>query len=671
MILRGPIGVAIALLTVVLALSVAFGEGLGRSPRFLLGDAPGLMVIFEPANPNPLKSRVDVSIAHFVAGSELVLGASPEIYAPAMVDRRPVLVRGLEPASFVALAEEEYRLEGAWPSAGEAVAGERLARAFDLEVGDRLTVSGSWRATFRSFRVSGLVAAEGPAGDELLVALSDARALTNVAPGEANLIRLRSSEPPRVSELLAASGPEFTVENLTVEPARPIPREQAFARVRIGNWGPVGGTKPLTLRIDNETIAERAVHVPARSWVEVEFPFTVATPGTHVVRVNPNRTIEVAVPNLTVQGLPEVVGTNATWWSNVVTEQGALVPGTTVAWDGGSAVAAENASFAWSTPRAGRYTLVLTGPQGERGTFRVRAVDPDYLYLPSFRVVSFSVVPSPVEAGRPASAVVRFANDGGAPGEASADVVVDGVAAGSGTIRIGSLDEADLLIPVATSAVGQHRAAFGPHSADYNVVPAAARPSTPLPPELSPDAPPPPPVEAAPPPLAATAGQDIESFLSETIGNVKLAVAAFSAAALLLTAMGVASVVSRELAARASVVGTLRSIGASPGFLLVQAARDALLVCAWSVPAGILAATVVMEALSRWGLLRGFGHAIVPVWGVEPAIRVAVAMIATVLVVALVRLRSQVRETIVSSVRRAPSAGESAVPLSRALGEAR
>ncbi|HEX9341780.1 MAG TPA: FtsX-like permease family protein [Thermoplasmata archaeon] len=148
---------------------------------------------------------------------------SPEILAPTTIEGEPVLARGADPATFLALEG----LPGQAPVVGDrwAFAGEGLASRLGLRVGDSVTIVGSALPRIAFAQITGTYRTDTTANDELVVDFPTARILTGLGPRNFHSIRVRTTDVAslvafldRTGASVHVSGPGFAGADVHSEP---------------------------------------------------------------------------------------------------------------------------------------------------------------------------------------------------------------------------------------------------------------------------------------------------------------------------------------------------------------------------------------------------------------------------------------------------------------------
>ncbi|MBW3583866.1 MAG: hypothetical protein KY455_12295 [Euryarchaeota archaeon] len=259
---------------------------------------------------NPLRGTADRVLGTHGATYTGVQAASPETYAPTVLDGRPVMVKGVDLPAWRDWGSP--RLDsGAWPTGpGEAMAGWRLARALDLAVGDTVVIPASYRIGIETVRVVAIVDGTSLENDELLVDLDTAGRLAALPQDKVTMVHLRLDDPEAdVHALIPPSAVE--VLSIRVSPQPPVPLTPASVEIELENRGPEAATRTLAVRVNDVVVEERTVTLRSGEARNETVRFLV--PDTTKVKVEVNPTAEsetqrghfdLIMPDTTVRGEP-------------------------------------------------------------------------------------------------------------------------------------------------------------------------------------------------------------------------------------------------------------------------------------------------------------------------------------------------------------------------------
>jgi len=149
---------------------------------------------------------------------------SPEILSLGTLRGEPVVVRAVEPGTFLSFERGEW-VQPATVGNRTAYAGEGLVRRLGLAVGDDVTVVGSSVPRIAFVRVAGIYRTATPANDELLVDFPTGRFLSGLGPTAFHSIRLRTSNPAVLLSFLRGfgssvhvSGPDLPRADIASDP---------------------------------------------------------------------------------------------------------------------------------------------------------------------------------------------------------------------------------------------------------------------------------------------------------------------------------------------------------------------------------------------------------------------------------------------------------------------
>ncbi len=207
---------------------------------------------------------------------------SPEIFALGTLDGSAVVVRGVDPAAFLAVegatASLPMHLSPPW-----ALAGGGIASRLGLSLTQELTLVGSAVPRIDVVPLLAVFHASGASNDEVLVDYGTARFLTGVGPGIYHSIRVKTQEPAALLAFLQArgasahvTGPAGSVGNTNTGPVPQDPRIiNLFLRYGLG---------PLPADYLAEGIAEATNSVQVVAWgLEILVALLVAL-GLHGVQ---------------------------------------------------------------------------------------------------------------------------------------------------------------------------------------------------------------------------------------------------------------------------------------------------------------------------------------------------------------------------------------------------
>lgn len=638
MILQRKVVAPLALVVALATVATGYYGGLGDAPGEFVG-GEDLIVIGPEAGGLPGRAETPYALAPLMRSLESVEAVSPEVYAITAIDGRSVVVRGVELEAFLAL--EDARLAaGRLPSnATEAAVGERFAALFDVEPGDAVVVPGVFDRRLVSVRVVGIIASEGPAGDELLVALPTARALVGISADGVHLIRARTADAGNFTSLVTSVEPAFTYSDVSVGPLDALAGEPVTMRAKLTNWGALGGSKRVEVLREGVPLVNTTVYVPPRKTIDVSLSFTLDEEGLTNVTINPTFQLTVRAPQAQFTDLPGLVVEGRPVEARILSIDGAPLPGARV--DLGSANATTDAD--------GRFRLVPRAPGDATATARL---DGERIAIARLTVINashadrvepaftLSLPPGPLGVNEPVTATIGIRNLGGAEGPVFVDLTLDNATVANRSAYLAAGGVAALEVPLGILPAETHRLAIRGTNAslDFTAYPGkdprveqllrsyertGAAPSGP-----------------APQPVSA------ESYIIQIVGDITFAIVALSIATFVVASVGVFAVVSRHLAMRAPSLGILKALGASDRHIVERAAREAAAAALAATLLGIVGGLALGAAIDALDVVRAFGHVVHPEQGWYGILLLALAAMAAIVGATVLLVRSMLAQPV-------------------------
>lgn len=662
---RAAIPVMVAALVCAASLGVALG--VSDVPFQIFGNR-GAEVVAATSG-NPLRGEVDAFMGLHMRNVEDFLGASPEIFAPTVIQGRPFMVRGIDWASLVSL--DDVRLASGHPPQGfgEVLLGRHAARELGASVGARLLVPAAYTTYVLQATVVGIADSEGILADAVMVDLPTARALTGIQADSANIIRYRIDP-----EFFRETGRDVTlptgieVTDLRLNPPRPVSGQDAIVEVRIVNFDQLGRTRVLTLSVNGVPMDDLAASLPGRSEGSVNMTFRVPDVPRLEIRVNPHLSAEAAPRAYNVTA-PARAALGSEVVVRVVELSGSPAAGVTVSSDEQSAVTDGTGTARLAMPTPGNRTLLAEGPAG-RGAAYVLVLRPGDENASRLDWLDLNGPTETIEGPWTATATIQ--NLGGATFDGLLPVPINGTTITSGAVRVepGARTRVEITLDLKE---GRHF--IGPPSAQLTVhvrVPGAGSSGGGTDEEESPEGltvedllelrrvrgrP----REAPADPVAA--------FLGDTYENFNAALTVVVLATILHSGLVLVAAVQREIEERTPRIGTLLAVGAHRVALRDRIVREYATVGGIGAALGTLAGIGLASVAAELGFLKGFGHALAPrasaifalsVWFVNVVVLVATALLAG----------ERVRERTVRSLLQEGPARAQRPPLDELLGGA-
>jgi len=600
------------------ALTLAVFVGVGLVATATVGTLAPLAAadestVVQSGTNHPWVSRVDADLAS--ALRESGTDASAEILLFSVVDGDPFLTRGAAFDAFAALSDAELVSGRAPEGPGEAVVGRGLSRTTGIEVGDRVPLGGSDRPGYAQVRVVGRYRAPGVFDDHLVVPLATARHLSNVGPGEVNVVRVARSAPEggdTAPERPGDTPPETDGTALT-DGGPPAGERDGLSVVDLTVPSTVAADRGVTVDVsvasgarattDTVTVSlgdrNRRVEVSAdaESTVDRRVRFGDLAPGTYTVSAGElTRTVRVVADgSLRLSALPAVGPPNATLLVTVRDADGAPVGNATVtagADDPATASTGSDGRAAVTLPAAGAVAVRATAPGYANATRRV-TVDAGASRVPVGRL---RVTPSRVEVFERPTATLELAN----PWNGTRAWRVDPPGADPRTVTLGPGEERTVTSTLGRVGSGRHRVTA---TADGRTVATATYRVTGDGRLVS---------ALATGDRREVTGSGVGQAATHLLGNLWVVLASLVGLASLATVATTTTTFARTVHARRETIGIRRATGASRAQVLRIVLADAAAV---AVPATALALALGYSGawlLARTGVLTAFGVSLAP-----------------------------------------------------------
>jgi hypothetical protein len=584
-------------------------SGLRSAPAaFAAGEG---FVISDANAPTIFSSRVSVDMLPSLDALENITGASPEIFCFSSWNGQSFVVRGV---NLTRLNETGPTLSGFVLSPGEsagridsALIGERLLERLGIHLPYTIPVVGSYNVKLQFLRIVGWFRSDSPLDDELLASLDAARQLTGMADGDVSIIRVSTSDPGWLSDLLSPKAARFALLDLCVSKAQVAKGEPVMVSVDVRNWGVKTGTATVTFSEQGQMLAEVATNLNASESKTINREFVSEVTGFHSVEVAvagdlPVRlwiNYSVVEPYLEVAA-PAKVMLGQTFNVTVTKFDGGPASTAHVSYDSQVATVDSEGRAMFIANETGVFvtTAELTGFSD--GLASIEVLDPAGFpdaFVPT--IVSFSITPVEIRSPDGVRGIVVIENDGTVAGTQDVVVYVDNSPALVLTVNLSGMSSETLSFSMGGFSIGARTLQVGPFARQLLVRPWFAD---------NPDL-----VQfvirySGSSTLSSSASIPIYQAAKISQGNVAIALFAIGAISALLAALAVTSVFSKEIREGRRRLGVLKTIGASPSairnLVLPQALETALAGAAIGVAFGI----IVADQLSRSNLFFLFGH---------------------------------------------------------------
>ena len=196
----------------------------------MLGESDNTIVIAQGNSRAPFLGTLPIGLAGRLESVPGVQVVSPEVFAPSTLSNQPIMVRGVDPQSFMELQNPTI-LEGsplAPNDTTQAMVGATLARQLDLHPGSQITVVGGVRATIAQLTVKAVFSTGTPLDNEVVAPLWVGDWLRGLGYSTVSILRIEVAAHQAPSQV--ASQVQQAVKNNSkaasgsqvVEPGLPI-----------------------------------------------------------------------------------------------------------------------------------------------------------------------------------------------------------------------------------------------------------------------------------------------------------------------------------------------------------------------------------------------------------------------------------------------------------------
>jgi ABC-type lipoprotein release transport system permease subunit len=627
-------------------------SGLRSAPAaFAAGEG---FVISDANAPTIFSSRVSIDMLPSLDALENITGASPEIFSFSSWNGQSFVVRGV---NLTRLNETGPTLSRFVLSPGEssgeidsALIGERLLERLGISLPYTMPLVGSYNVKIQFLRIVGWFQSDSPLDDELLSSLDAARQLTGMTDGDVSIIRVSTSNPGWLSDLLSPKAARFALTDLLVSKAQVAKGEPLVVSVDVRNWGMKAGTATVMFSEQGQPLAEIAADLNASESETINREFVSEVTGFHSVEVTvagdfPVRlwaNYSVVEPYLEVAA-PAKVMLGLSFNLTVTKFDGGPAATASVSYDSQVATVDSAGRAVFIANETGIFdaTVRLTG--FSNGLASIEVLDPagfPHAFVPA--IVSFSITPVEVRSPDGIRGIVVIENDGTVAGTQDVVVYVDNSPALVLTVNLSGLSSEILSFSMDGFSVGARTLQVGAFARQLLVRPWFAD---------TPDL-----VQfvirySGSSKLSSSSSIPIYQAAKISQGNVAVALFAIGAVSALLAALAVISVFSKEIREGRRRLGVLKTIGASPSairnLVLPQSLETALAGAAIGVAFGI----VVADQLSRSDMFFLFGHEFSLEFNPGLLVLLIPSTVAIGVVGALASTAAAIRETAIHAIK--------------------
>lgn len=662
--------VVIALALTVFSATASLLDGIRSAPGVFAADAG--FVISSADAPTIFSSQVDMGMLESLDAAENISGASPEVFAFGSWNGVSFVMRGvdLERLNRTGPALSNLHLSGALrpEDRGWALLGERLHDRLSVSLPQTVPLVGSYSDRVAFADVVGRFSTGTSLDDEMLVSLELARFLSGTPVDKASIIRVSTTEPGWLADLLSPESARFVLYDLGTSKAYVADDEPFEVCVTVRNWGGSSGEVLVRLYDGGTLLTEKVLQLEASHSMTLAHACELEGLGVHTITasisgdfpVSLQTNVTVTAPYLSIS-CPSSVVLGAEFEAVVTTHSGDAAQGAIVNFSGDSEVAGVDGSVSFIAHSAGTFTISAQLADYLDVDWDMTVLDPASYpqeFLPS--VASFTLSPSAVSESQVARGLVVVQNLGALPGTYEIDVMVDSAPYETLNIALEGLGTVSASFEISGLDPGTHSVRVGAFSVelavqswmsdDMDLIQLVVRygGST-----------------------ALSAADAIPVYQAAKIseGNISVSLFAMGAVSAALSSMAIASAISKELNEGRRRLGVLKTIGASYADIRRLVLPQALGYCVVGASIGIVLGASIALVLSAEGVFVVFGHQFDLSFDIGLLALILVGSVLIGVVSALVSVMSVTRGTTIASIRRIEDEPEGSMDVDAVLGE--
>jgi hypothetical protein len=637
--IRRRVIVVVALSIMIFTSTLSVLSGLRSAPSAFAGDSE--FVISETSAPTIFSSQVSVDMVSALRGISNITGASPEVFSFSIWNGVSFVVRGVG---------QGFGLGAFSLNSSDALIGHRLLDKLAIKLPYQLPLTGSFSSKMAIVNVSRSVDTGTPIDDELLVSMSVARFLSGMPEGKASIIRVSTTDPAWLENLLSPDTARLTLFDMHSSKSLVAQGHPLDISVGVRNWGSSAGSEHITLKDNGSVLAERAVTLNASSSTIIQVSVDLTDLGRHTIQASisgdfPVRLfVNVTVVNPYLQiSAPSRTLLGSQFNVTVSTFDGSPARGASVLFDNQSAISDLRGIACLNATHAGGFQLsaALSGYTG--ASTRVEVVDPStypHTFQPS--IVSFSLSPGSIKQSETSYGLVTVQNDGTEPGYMNLAVIVDSSAYEMLNISLQGMASQSVGFVIQGLQPGDHTVNVGSFSLELSVQSwYADNPGL---------------VQlviryGGSTSLSSSASIPIYQAVKISEGNISVALLSIGAISALLASLAITSVFSTEIRQSRAKFGVLKTIGAPRSsiraLVFPQALRTGLAGALIGIGLGIL----TVDLLSRSSAFELFGHRFLVTVDLSLLVIILLSAVAISIASALASMLAAVQETTIASVR--------------------
>ena len=560
--------------------------------------------------PTIFASQVDANMVSALESVPNITGASPEIFAFSSWSGESFVVRGviLEKLNKTGPSFKKFDLKpyGAVPSSTKAYVGARLLDRLGIELPFTMPIVGSYSVRLELLNVVGEFETGTSLDDEMLVSLEVARFLTDTPSGKVSIIRVSTSEPEWLSDVLSPSGARFALFDLYTPKGQVALGEKTTVSVGVRNWGSVSGETVVKFIADGDELITRVTLKPSQTdRLYINYSSTelglhtieAVISGNFPVRLSTNITIVHPYLQLAVQSM---ISLNSSLSMKVTDQRSSPVHGVSVTFGSTTNTTDVDGNVTFLADQLGTFQAVASLNGFTDARVNVTIVDPAS-FPASFQlmITSFSLSPSSVKQSEYATGLVVVENNGTVGGSFNITVFLDN---GGYLVINASLEGHEsktVTFKMRDLAVGTHAVRVGTFSRELVVQSWISD---------NPDL-----VQlvmryGGSGSLYSAGSIPIYQAAKISEGNIAVALLAIGAISALLAALAITAAFSKEIHEGRRRLGVLKTIGAPRSAIRKLVFSQAFENSLAGAGIGIALGVVIADSISKSNLLVLFGH---------------------------------------------------------------
>jgi putative ABC transport system permease protein len=190
--------------------------GLKVSPtRTLYGD--DVMTLAQVTTDAPLNKTLISQLETLSVEEDWIQVVSPEVYVFCVQRDNPIVVRGVNASAFLEI-EDAQIIEGDMFDDRSAMIGEGFSKLLDIQIGDRILLTGSTSPSIKEVKVVGIYSSPTPSNDEMIISIHTASKLARIRDDTVMAIRVKTSDGDRLTEFLQENKIPVVISSATTMP---------------------------------------------------------------------------------------------------------------------------------------------------------------------------------------------------------------------------------------------------------------------------------------------------------------------------------------------------------------------------------------------------------------------------------------------------------------------